>query len=665
MKRSMFVASSLMTLILVFTACGGDVATPIVEEVLVTPTPGPALTVEQIGDIFQDALNSGNIDPFTEILADDFVITQDEGPGRDLFTLTGKVAYIARFAGQIAANDQLTFIDLKAEGNKGTGKFSMTADDLTAIGVDKITGTFAFEVSQGKLVKLHIAYDSESVQKLAAALGPPPVTPTPGPALILEQIADIFQEAFNTGNFDPFFEILANADLLASILPAILEMPNDLIKADNDQAIAIDNVHLITMNGDEILENRQILIQDGLIEAIKPAGSPVDEHFQIIEGKGAYLLPGLFDMHVHIWDRKYQSLSLAYGITTVRHVGGWPMVLRWKKELEEGKWLGSNLFVAPAIFNGERYSNPFVHNLVSDPVVARELVRRYKEEGWDFIKVYESLEAEVYEAIIDEAGKLGIPVVCHPPESIVQKDYRRLAACITLEHAEEIFGGPLANQFDDEKLEAVARQLKAMDATVTLTLMNFDHLTQIGSQKQAYVDQLPLEYLNPLVKFVIDNTEGARWLNVSDMERDRNIELNNYFLHILQVLHEHQVNLVLGSDAGTMYTIPGLSTHDEMALFREAGLTPYEILKTGTINAARALGVDDQLGSIQLGKVADLIMVQQNPLSDISVLREPVAVIKRGQWLDQTDLQALKDSAKNPSSASLTIGRLLEHLISK
>ena len=163
----------------------------------------------------------------------------------------------------------------------------------------------------------------------------------------------------------------------------------------------------------------------------------------------------------------------------------------------------------------------------------------------------------------------------------------------------------------------------------------------------------------------MDKTQGGRWLNVHNMERDRNIKINNYLPHIVRVLHKHQVNLVLGSDAGAIYTIPGLSTHDEMALYREAGLTPYEILKTGTINAARALRVDDQLGSIQLGKVADLIMVQQNPLSDIGVLKEPVAVIKRGQWLDQKDLQALKDSAKNPSSASLTIGRLIEHLISK
>ena len=458
--------------------------------------------------------------------------------------------------------------------------------------------------------------------------------------------------------------LLLSIFVLASIPLARFKMPNDLIKADNHQAIAIDNVNLITMNGDEVLENRQILIRDGLIEAIKPAGSPVDEHFQIIEGKGAYLLPGLFDMHAHVFDRKYQLLNLAYGITSVRNMGGYPMHLRWKKELQEGKWLGSNLFTASPIL-GDRYAQPHIHKAVSDPMVARELVRRYKEEGWDFIKVYEGLQADVYEAIINEGGKLDIPVACHPPASIVEKDYRLLAPCITLEHAEEIFDGPLANQFDDEKLEAVAKELKAMDATFTPTLMVYDHLTQIGSQKQAYVDQLPLEYLNPFVKFVMDKTEGGRWLNVNNMERDRNIKINNYLPQIVRVLHKHQVNLVLGSDAGTIYTIPGLSTHDEMALYREAGLTPYEILKTGTINAARALRVDDQLGSIQLGKVADLIMVQQNPLSDIGVLKEPVAVIKRGQWLDQKDLQALKDSAKNPSSAYLTIGRVLEFLILK
>lgn len=453
----------------------------------------------------------------------------------------------------------------------------------------------------------------------------------------------------------------------ASIPLARLEMPRDLAKVDNQQAIAIDNVHLVTMNGDEILKNRQLLIRDGLIEMIKPAGSPMEQGFRLIEGNAAYLLPGLFDMHVHIWDRKYQALSLAYGVTSVRNMSGYPMHLRWKKELAEGTWLGSNLFVASPILSGEQYADPLIHRVIREPMAAHKLVRQYKEEGWDFIKIYGSLDADVYEPIIDEASRLGFAVAGHVPYSVIKKTgYQRAAAPLaTLEHVEEIFNGPMNYQFDEEKLETVAQDLSAIGATVTPTLMIFDHLTRVGTQKQAYVERLPLQYLNPLVKFVMDKTDGARWLDVSDKQRDHNIKLNNYLLHIVAMLHKHNVNMVLGSDSGLIYTIPGLSTHDEMSLLTKAGLTPYEILKTATINAARVLRVDDQLGSIQLGKVADLIMVEHNPFSSIDILREPVAVIKSGQWLDQKDLQALKNSAKNHANTYLTLGRILEFLLLK
>ena len=211
--------------------------------------------------------------------------------------------------------------------------------------------------------------------------------------------------------------------LCASVPLARWETPVDLLEPDNSQALAVDNVHLITMSDERMLEDRQLLIRDGLIEGIRPAGSPVAAGYRLIDGGGAHLLPGLFDMHTHVMDRKYLALHLAYGVTSVRNMGGYPMHLRWKQEIDTGQWLGSNLFTATPTMNGKKNSNPFAHKVVGDPDDARERIRRYHEAGFDFVKVYTRLSVEVYEAIIDEAGKLDFPVAGHVPYAVVAEDY--------------------------------------------------------------------------------------------------------------------------------------------------------------------------------------------------------------------------------------------------
>ncbi|MGI9285195.1 MAG: amidohydrolase family protein [Pseudomonadales bacterium] len=449
----------------------------------------------------------------------------------------------------------------------------------------------------------------------------------------------------------------------ALIILVRVEPPIDLPAVENVRPIAIDNIHIVTMDGAAVQRNRQILIEDGLIAHILPAGTTIDSDAKRVDGNDAYLLPGLFDMHAHVWDRKHQMLSLAYGVTTVRNMGGYPFHLRWKKELEDGKWLGSNLFSASPILNGRDHSDPLAHKVVDDPDTARMLVRRYNREGWDIIKVYESLRADVYDAIVDEAAQLGIPVAGHVPYDAIKDGYRNAATpLVTLEHVEELFDGPLNYQFDKARLYQVARKLKTIDATVTTTLAVFDQLTQIGIKKQNYVDGLPTEYMAPLMKFVTDNTAGKRWINADDAQRDYNINENDFLLQIVQVLYENKVNLVLGSDYGALYGVPGLSTHDEMSLLAKAGLSPLDILASATKNAAKSLKVFDRYGSIEVGKVADLVMVAENPLSDVSVLKEPIAVIKRGQLLNAKDLEGLEHSARKPSNALLTVGHLLEHL---
>jgi imidazolonepropionase-like amidohydrolase len=448
--------------------------------------------------------------------------------------------------------------------------------------------------------------------------------------------------------------------VLAASPLARLETPGDLHVPDNKQALAIDNVHLITISEDQPLMDRQLLIRDGVIEAIRPAGEEFGDDYALIDANGAYLVPGLFDMHVHAFDRKYLALTLAYGVTSVRNMGGYPMHLRWKQQLLDGEWLGSTLYAGTPIMNGKKNSNPLAHKVVSDPDTARREVREFHAEGWDFVKVYTRLSVPVYEAIIDEAQRLDMPVAGHVPYAIVETDYALSEPMLTLEHTEEIFQGPLGYAFDEEAVSSIARRLREMNATVTPTLMIFDHLTQLARDKQGFVDTLDLQYLNPFMKYFESKTSVTRWLTASDNTRDAMTERNNFFQYITKELHENGVNLVLGSDSGIMYAVPGISTHDEIALLKKAGLPNASIIRMATLNAAEVLGVADRFGSIEEGKIADLVLTAGNPLQDLDSLRAPSAVIKNGQWLGTEELQQLKDSAKNPSNAYFTFGRLLE-----
>lgn len=444
---------------------------------------------------------------------------------------------------------------------------------------------------------------------------------------------------------------------------ARMEWPGDLEPAENGRPLVIDNVNLVTMVDGQVLADRQLLIRNGKIERIESAGVAVSDEYRRIDVEGAYLMPGLFDMHVHAMDRKNLVLSLAYGVTSVRNMGGYPMHLRWRQELAEGRWLGSNLFSATPTMNGKKNANPLGQEIVAEPDKARELVRRYHSQGWDFIKAYARLDVPVYEAIIDEASKLEFPVAGHVPYPVVETDYRLAKSMVTLEHTEEIFQGPLEYQYDDDAVREIARQLKAMNATVTPTLMIFDHLTRLAKEKQAFLDELPLDYLNPVMRRFVDATAGERWLGAGEQLQASLEKRNSYFQYITLVLDETGVNLVLGSDWGAIYAIPGSSTHDEIALLLEAGLPAEAILKMATINAARILRVDDRLGSITEGKTADLILVSRNPMTDPKYLRQPLAVVKDGQWLNKNDLDRLKDTASKPSSTYLTLGRVLEFLI--
>ncbi|NQZ10208.1 MAG: amidohydrolase family protein [Algicola sp.] len=427
------------------------------------------------------------------------------------------------------------------------------------------------------------------------------------------------------------------------------------------QAITLDNVNLLKLAPYQVLQQQQLVIRHGIIEAINPAGTPVAANSRYIDGNNAYVTPGLFDLHVHLWDRQYLSQNLAYGVTSVRTMAGQMMHLRWREELKAQQWLGSNLYISSPILANE--NTHALNEAVDTPKLGRALVQRAHNNGFDFIKAYGYLAPDVYEAIIDEATKLDMPVAKHGPYPVKGSSWQGLEGLQSLEHVEDIFQGPLNYQFDLEKLHQVAKQIKQLDVPVVPTLTTFHHLTQLSTEKEAFIQSLPIETVNPVHRAIEQRFTVSRWLASSPEQGQYNLDQMAFLLKIVKVLHQYDVKLVLGTDAGTMYTIAGLSVHKEMDLLKQAGLTDVEILRSATVNAAQTLGVYDSYGDIAVGKVADLILVQGNPGDDIRILRQPVAVVKNGHWLSAEDLAQMKQGAHQPSGYFFSAARLFEDLL--
>ncbi|MCP5190257.1 MAG: amidohydrolase family protein [Pseudomonadales bacterium] len=450
--------------------------------------------------------------------------------------------------------------------------------------------------------------------------------------------------------------------LLLSIPISIFEIPGDLLGVDNSPPLALDNVNVVDVKTGQVLENRQILIADGLIESIEIAGTRSGPEFERIDLEGAYVVPGLFDMHVHIHDRKYLAVNLAYGVTSVRNMRGLPMHLRWKTELEQGRWLGSNLYTSSPVLDGEKYAHA-LQQVVTSPAEARRLVKKYRDAGYDLIKAYGYLDKAVFEAIVDEARVWEIPVAKHGPNPVPGATLESNRGLQSLEHVEDIFQGPLNYEFDRERLGGWITNLKAIDPVVTPTLATFDHLTLLSEQKDAFIADLPLETLNPLYRTINREFEVSRWLAAGEEQIQWNKAEAAHLLEIVRELDMQGIKLLVGSDAGTLYMPPGPSTHREMALMTQAGLSAITVLQAATINAAETLGKGSQYGSVEVGKIADLVVVAENPLDDLQALRQPQAVIKAGQWISATELARLRESGKNPSNFYISLGRLLEDLL--
>jgi len=439
-----------------------------------------------------------------------------------------------------------------------------------------------------------------------------------------------------------------------------LNINENELKAHNSYLIT--NVNVIPMNQDTVLTNKMVYIKEGIIEKIADT-IEVDE-IQTFDAKNKYISPGLIDMHVHIWDRYELGLYLSNGVTAVRNLWGMPMHLRIKEDDVNNNIFSPTFFTTGPKLTGTEFIGDDNLNL-SSPSEAKEKVISDKDRGYDLIKTYYGLDKEIFDAVIKQAEISNIDIVAHPSQK-VPFSYHLKSQIKSIEHAEEIVQQPLKFELDTTKLQSIIDSISLSKHTSYCpTIVVFNNIYQMMID-DSILDSESLEYMNPLIKKVDSKNEFDRWFNAKKTDStivDRIKNQHNFHIKIVQKLHEADVNIVCGTDGGIGVTLPGFSIHQELKFYKDAGLSNYEVLKTATVNASKTHSIMNSMGTVEEGKVANLLILDSNPLEALSTLKNPSSVFVKGRKLDREKLKSFNQKARNRQNLMASALRYLENLI--
>ncbi len=426
----------------------------------------------------------------------------------------------------------------------------------------------------------------------------------------------------------------------------------------------ITNINIVPMSKDTILAHKTVWVKNGIIEKI--ADSIVLEGIEIIDGENKFLSPGLIDMHMHLWDKQELGLYLANGITTIRNLWGYPMHLRIKKALNNDNIIGPLFYTSSPKLTGKNdLGDDKVQ--VSTPEEAKRLVISYKKRGFDFIKTYAGLPENIENAIIEQSIVSNISITAHPSRKIPYLNQFQ-PQIASIEHAEEIVQQALEYQLDSLKLDTIVQKFVSTQKSFCPTLTGYFKIYEMLKQGENVLKSDPVHYINPLIQMVDSKTQFNRWAN--EKENNSSIETSIYkqhqfHLYIIKKMNEAGVNIICGTDAGIGITAPGFTIHQELAFYKEAGLSNYEALKTATINPSKTHKELKQIGSIEKGKMANFILSSKNPLENLSTLNNPEWVMIKGRKVNKKILNDFTENAQDRNNFVVTALTYAEYLFTE
>ncbi len=426
--------------------------------------------------------------------------------------------------------------------------------------------------------------------------------------------------------------------------------------------LVIDDVTVIDTTGGPVQAHRTVVVRDGRIVDVYAADFR-NKNALRVDGRGKFLIPGLWDMHVHTafgdWFPKGKEVALplfiANGVTGVRDMGGELDVLQgWRKEIGAGTLLGPRMVVAGPMLDGPKPRFPS-SVAITTPEDGRRAVDDLKKRGVDFIKLQSLIPREAVFAIADEARKQGITFVGHVPDAVRASEASN-AGQKSFEHLIGIFEGssPLEDEFlkggktEGKFLESYDQARAEKLFALLAKNQTWQCPTLVWERGGNLIDETDFAS-DTRAKYVPAYWKDVTWKrfreeilkdNTDDLATRKRFLAKE--LEVVNAMHRAGIPFLAGTDtAPGVYIFPGFSLHEELQRFVAAGFTPMEALQTATINPAKFLGMEDRLGTVEKGKVADLVLLEANPLEDIRNTQKIAAVVVSGRYLSRTDLDGM------------------------
>jgi hypothetical protein len=431
--------------------------------------------------------------------------------------------------------------------------------------------------------------------------------------------------------------------------------------SSRDREIVFRDVNVIPMDRETVLEKQTVVVKGGKIVSVGEAGKArYGKDALVVPAAGKYLMPGLAEMHAHVPPvddlepmREVLTLFVTNGITTIRGMLGHPRHLELREKVRSGEILGPHFYTTGPSFNG---------NSVKTPEAGAAMVRAQKSAGYDYLKLHPGLTRETFGAVAEAAKAADIPFVGHVSYDVGV--WRGIAAGYSsIDHLDGfvegmvpgiesvpekeagLFGMFVAERADTSRMGELMQKLKAARVWVVptqalaerwfapvevATFLNAPEMIYMApEQRQKWAESKQNLHADP-------RYDAAKMLRFIALRRQ-----------LIAACARNGVGLLLGSDAPQVFNVPGFSTHQELEYLVAAGLSPYEALRTGTVNVAGYLGRTGDSGTVRVGNRADLVLLGGNPLRDIKQTRSIEGVMIGDQWLPKAYLAgALKGLEK-------------------